>query len=55
MEEHIKQIEDRQDISILVKIFYGKIRKNTTLGPIFNTSITHWEDYLELLNDFWEA
>lgn len=55
MEEHIKQIEDRQDISVLVRTFYAKIRKDAVLGPIFNTSITDWEDHLELLTDFWET
>ena len=55
MQESNKQIEDRQDISLLVRTFYRKIRKDEVLGPIFNTSISDWESHLELLTDFWES
>lgn len=55
MQDSIKEIEDRQDVSILVRTFYAKIRKDTVLGPIFNSSIRDWESHLELLTDFWET
>ena len=55
MQDSIKQIEDREDVSRLVRTFYVKIRKDTVLGPIFNNSITDWESHLELLTDFWET
>lgn len=55
MQDSNKQIEDRQDVSLLVRTFYMKIRKDEVLGPIFNTSITDWESHLELLTDFWES
>ncbi|MFH6602516.1 group III truncated hemoglobin [Maribacter algicola] len=50
-----KDIINRDDVSRLVTTFYGKIRKDDTLGPIFNTIITNWEDHFELLTDFWET
>jgi hemoglobin len=50
-----KKIESREDVSLLVRTFYSKIRKDTLLGPIFNRIITDWETHLELLTDFWET
>lgn len=55
MEERSKQIDDRQDISVLVRTFYAKIREDVVLGPIFIANITDWESHLELLTDFWET
>lgn len=51
----IKEIESREDVSLLVRSFYAKVRKNDLLGPIFNGIITDWEEHLELLTDFWET
>lgn len=51
----MKQIESREDVSLLVHTFYGKVRKNELLGPIFNGIITDWPTHLELLTDFWET
>ncbi len=50
-----KNIESREDVSLLVNTFYSKIRKDALLGPIFNGIITDWETHLELLTDFWET
>ncbi len=49
-----KQITGRLEVSILVRTFYGKVRQQETLGPIFNGIITDWEVHLERLTDFWE-
>ncbi|AIY12993.1 group III truncated hemoglobin [Cellulophaga baltica] len=50
-----KEIENRADVSILVRSFYAKVRIDKILGPIFNGMITDWEAHLELLTDFWET
>ncbi|WP_435654034.1 group III truncated hemoglobin [Cellulophaga baltica] len=50
-----KEIENRADVSILVRSFYAKVRIDKILGPIFNGMITDWEGHLELLTDFWET
>lgn len=50
-----KEIENRADVSLLVRSFYTKVRKDKILGPIFNGIITDWESHLELLTDFWET
>lgn len=50
-----KEIESRTEVSFLVRTFYGKIRKEETLGPIFNSIIDDWEEHLEKMTDFWES
>ncbi len=50
-----KDIQNRKDVQLLVETFYGKIRKDKVLGPIFNGIITDWESHLELLTDFWQT
>ncbi len=50
-----RKIKSREDVSLLVRTFYSKVRKDELLGPIFNGIITDWESHLELLTDFWET
>lgn len=50
----MKDILNRDDISLLVRTFYAKVRVDADLSPIFNAVITDWEPHLELLTDFWE-
>ncbi len=50
-----RKIETREDVSLLVRTFYARVRKDELLGPIFNGIITDWETHLELLTDFWET
>lgn len=54
MKSERKAIENRDDVSHLVRTFYAKIRKDELLGPIFNGIISDWEEHLEKLTDFWE-
>lgn len=49
----MKEIENREDVAALVRRFYAKVRTDETLAPIFNNSITDWEEHLEKLTDFW--
>ncbi|MCB0480929.1 MAG: group III truncated hemoglobin [Flavobacteriales bacterium] len=48
-------IESRAHVYHLVETFYGKIRKDDKLGPIFNKHITDWPHHFEHLTDFWES
>lgn len=52
MEKH--DIRGRADVSKVVREFYGKVRADEVLGPIFNGIIEDWEQHLEHLTDFWE-
>lgn len=51
----VKDIAHREDIRVLVHTFYGHIRENELLGPIFNSHIKEgqWPAHLEKLTDFW--
>ena len=45
---------DRDFIGKLVRDFYGRVRKNPRLGPIFAREISgDWEPHLEKMTDFW--
>lgn len=54
---HIKPIETREDLEVLVHSFYEKIRKDDLLGPIFNAHIPEdeWPEHLMNITDFWET
>ncbi|MGR3454588.1 group III truncated hemoglobin [Pseudooceanicola sp.] len=39
----------------LVHRFYGKIRRDPVLGPIFAQRITDWEPHLAKMVDFWSS
>jgi len=51
----MKDIEHREDLSVLVHTFYKHIKNNELLGPIFNAHIKkeQWPAHLEKLTDFW--
>jgi hemoglobin len=52
----VKDITSREDIDLLVKQFYIKVRQNETLGYIFDDVIkVDWEHHLPILVDFWES
>ncbi len=55
MEMQKKDIGSREDVQLLVASFYGKVRTDAILAPIFNAIITDWEAHLQVLVDFWEA
>jgi hemoglobin len=45
---------NRASIATLVNDFYGDIRSESLLGPVFNGVIgAHWEPHLERMVDFW--
>ena len=47
---------NREFIGALVRAFYGKVRRDARLGPIFDGVIgDHWEPHLERMTDFWSA
>ena len=49
-----KTIENRDDLTLLVRSFYDKIRTDKEIGFFFNETITNWDEHLEKLTDFWE-
>jgi hemoglobin len=46
-------ITTRSDIKILVDTFYGKVRKDELLGPVF--SHVDWPHHLPIMYNFWSS
>ena len=49
-------ITDHRDVACLVNVFYGRVRDDDLLGPIFN-DVAHvdWATHLPRMYDFWES
>ena len=43
------------EIDALVDAFYLKVRKDTTIGPIFDGTVKDWPRHLILLKNFWST
>jgi len=51
-----KNIKQLEDIKLLVDSFYGKVRKDEMLGPIFNQRIgDKWPQHLQKMYRFWQT
>lgn len=51
-----KEIENFEDIQIMVNDFYGKVRKDELLGPIFDERIQdRWPEHLDKMYRFWQT
>ncbi len=51
-----KNILQLEDIKLLVDRFYGKVRENELLAPIFNKRIgDRWAEHLEKMYKFWQT
>jgi hemoglobin len=44
-----------KEIDQLVRSFYEKARKDPSLGPIFETHVTNWEEHFIQMTDFWSG
>ena len=42
-------------IETLVRAFYGRVRADPVLGPIFTARIADWEPHLRKMFDFWSS
>ena len=42
-------------LSELVDLFYGRVRKDDLIGPVFNRAIDDWPEHLERLKAFWSS
>ncbi len=49
-----KPLETRADIQTLVDSFYGKVKADSYIGPIFtDVAIVDWDEHLPKLYNFW--
>ena len=39
----------------LVALFYGRVRRNPLIGPVFNAAIADWPEHLDKLQAFWSS
>lgn len=54
--EHPKDIQSLEDVQLLVNHFYGLVRADELLGPIFNEVIQdRWPEHLEKMYRFWQT
>ncbi|GER58095.1 hypothetical protein ULMA_02030 [Patiriisocius marinus] len=52
----MKDITSRADIELLVNSFYFKVKKDPTIGYIFNdVAKVNWDDHLPKMYSFWES
>lgn len=42
-------------IAAVVDEFYGRVRRDPMLGPVFNGAIADWDEHLQKLAGFWSA
>tara|TARA_R110000850_G_scaffold7837_5_gene28636 strand:+ start:179 stop:568 length:390 start_codon:yes stop_codon:yes gene_type:complete len=51
-----RDIENLEDIKLMVDEFYGKVKMNPLIGPIFIGAIKdNWPAHLQKLYNFWET
>ncbi|SKB37812.1 hemoglobin [Parapedobacter luteus] len=51
-----KDIETIADIRLLVDTFYGMVRHNALIGPVFNNAIQdRWPEHLDKMYRFWQT
>lgn len=46
---------DEAMIEVLVDVFYGKVRADPLLGPVFAARISDWAPHLEQMRLFWSS
>lgn len=46
---------DESGITALVERFYGKVRRDPLIGPLFNAAIQDWDAHLVTLRAFWSS
>jgi hemoglobin len=56
MMETKQDIKTRADIDFLIRAFYEKVRKDDTIGIIFNEVMhINWEHHIPVIVDFWDS
>ena len=55
MQPEIPADINEEDLDRVVRAFYGRVRGDALLGPIFNGAIGDWEHHLRKLQAFWSS
>lgn len=49
-------IQSLEDVKLLVDTFYGRVQKDSLIGPIFNEKLEgRWQEHLEKMYQFWQT
>jgi hemoglobin len=52
----LKRSEISEDgLKTLVETFYGRVREDPLIGPVFNKAVDDWPEHLETLQAFWSS
>lgn len=52
----MKDIVELEDVKLLVDEFYGRVRKDEKLGPVFDKVIgDNWDKHLDKMYRFWQT
>jgi hemoglobin len=54
MDAKFSEVTD-ESIRRLVDEFYGRVRNDAALGPVFDNAIRDWEPHLATMRDFWSS
>jgi hemoglobin len=46
---------DEERLRALVDLFYGRVRRDPLIGPVFNAAIDDWPEHLDRLQAFWSS
>lgn len=46
---------DEAMIENLVRTFYGRVRRDPLIGPVFESKVTDWEEHIGRLCRFWSS
>lgn len=50
-----RDISTSDDIKLMVDSFYTEVRKDRTIGPVFNAFIDDWSEHLPKMYRFWQT
>ena|ERR1022692_459082 len=48
-------IESKEDIKLVVDVFYKRVMDNPLLAPVFEKNIKDWNKHLQRMYNFWET
>lgn len=51
----MQAVVSEADLRGLVEDFYGRVRRDSELGPIFEAAVRDWPLHLDRLTDFWSS
>ena len=49
-----KDISNREDLRLLIDIFYDGVLSDPLMRPVFEDSLPHWDHHKERVVNFWE-